>query len=253
MTCSNIDIDYVLRRMHENGVTIVSLLCAVLRGKTSSQAAARQDLITSQGYTDLLTAFNESADTSGFALDSAHQLVKKEYSRELLGLTTTSAGYRFNASKVSADSILEFSSEKMAENIQKRAPRIWDLLGELLESELDQWHREITFGMAGTSGGPSSAQELDDSSLFSAPQHSEPPAAMAPNDTVSAEEQWVHEPGGEPLREDTESDSESDDLPTSKRRKEVRSKKAIRRRAELSRIVSEDFWDLDFKTSQTVP
>ena len=78
---------------------------------------------------------NQDSDPHSSVLDWAFKLVGEKYRREIKELVHVENGWQFNAAHASAKKIEGFKIEEMAAQMEEMAPKIWELLDDLLSAK----------------------------------------------------------------------------------------------------------------------
>lgn len=91
---------------------------------------------------DHISAWLEDWHRANENVEICQGKLKQTYIGELLGLVAPDAGYHFSAQRSHPEQLLEFSIQNLSNDITKRAPYLWDLLGCLLNPDQQQERRE---------------------------------------------------------------------------------------------------------------
>src|SRR5882762_1941837 len=130
---------------------------------------------------DILEMLGSHPTMSTSVTQACHKHMMQKYTNEVLCLVSKKNGWHFSAWHTSAEQLEAFSLEAMARELMAQVPLLWDLLGTLLNADLDHERHCMQVEVSLTST-----------------QHCEqgdPPADVIPGndpDQDDEDEYWVH-------------------------------------------------------------
>jgi hypothetical protein len=129
----------ILQLISDSRSTLSEFLCFIFEDPNLDDHPAVQDTI--DNIKPFLSTLLDHHGLHNPMLQWVLTVTDRDHAQSIQKLTRTSEGWHFAASNASADQISDFQLEKMAQQIEYTAPRLWKTVTALLSADPKQMRR----------------------------------------------------------------------------------------------------------------
>jgi hypothetical protein len=133
MSLSKIQLDEIIAKLHSYTSTPADLIVTLLGSKDHIDDDVVHNI--HQNADKILASLARNPSTSVVAFQWAHETATNTYIDQIHALIKDKTGLWFSAKHCTAQSLKEFDIAGLAEQMNAKAPHLWELLGTLLAAD----------------------------------------------------------------------------------------------------------------------